>query len=1013
MPLSDETKEKILKVTDVAKTVVHYGFIPFVIYLAVVLRLHYRTKMKFFGMEIGFKDRGHRRRGLDSQAHRSSQSESEKAPRADKMLQNTTQRRMEQWNEIVGPAPSPVAHTHVMGRRERFEDRNENSFHAFSQYLPSATATAPNGSSGMMATAIGVVGVAMPPGSPSSPVSSSSFSGGGAGGHATMSHSDNGNSGGDHVDNDADMRDDEQQGSVDVLGGIGGGGRAPLVAPVPSRYSMGLGGGSTLSRVADRDFDDLSGSSSIPLESSSSQRASSDSDAGSAGGGIAGAAGGSLLSYRRTSTSSAAGSGGVYHHRRRTSTSGLHHIQFVNHRRPSASSSSPGAAGYHHTHDEDQDMDYEMDSNVATPSTESASLSETELVEQEAKRRRYERDHARRQLDDEDEGDEEGDEEDMEEMEEEEEDDDEYEGDDGEENNEEEEGDVEAVEGHHHPQPQPNPTPSIMAKVPAVAHHHRPPAIFINYNAAFTSSGPDPWNLRPSVESLDDDDDDDDDDNDDEEYVCGLEGSDWCDLENLDADMDETGEDGDAGEKGSEILSVEDSEYPDSASLTKHDRHRQQYYRKRSIGEVESTSSSGSGSGSNSSIGRSRMQHRDRRRRTTRPQLSPSLSSNAATLSIVDCVADQANSSLAWSCLPSVKDGIEPARQTQQQQQYQPNQQQSQQFNTKVRYDDAFLQQQQQQQQQRLGEEEDYPNLRARRPTRHAADISIKSSACQEESSGTSAAANTSPHPFTLAPIVSASCEGPLPPAARKIAVRRTESEPKSKYCDDAPNVCDARQPAGDASDFGYGHILAYAAKAMHLCPFVFSLLRTFAIFILVIMFIIVIFVNPLFFFRYRTQAGVCFSHQPRGWSYAYSKSVSWYAIDGDFHANQREVVRVLSFNANVVSHDAQYGNLLGLSAPSIALSIALSIAHTCTDLRYETAATVPTISQPDITTFSQNSTVVATVVTFNTTAASLASIAISITTKATAASHATPDPDPHCPHLTLLEKALKEPIEY
>lgn len=31
--MQEETKEKILKVTEVVKTVVHYGFIPFVIYL--------------------------------------------------------------------------------------------------------------------------------------------------------------------------------------------------------------------------------------------------------------------------------------------------------------------------------------------------------------------------------------------------------------------------------------------------------------------------------------------------------------------------------------------------------------------------------------------------------------------------------------------------------------------------------------------------------------------------------------------------------------------------------------------------------------------------------------------------------------------------------------------------------------------------------------------------------------------------------------------------------------------
>ena len=31
--MKDETKETILKVTEVVKTVVHFGFIPFVIYL--------------------------------------------------------------------------------------------------------------------------------------------------------------------------------------------------------------------------------------------------------------------------------------------------------------------------------------------------------------------------------------------------------------------------------------------------------------------------------------------------------------------------------------------------------------------------------------------------------------------------------------------------------------------------------------------------------------------------------------------------------------------------------------------------------------------------------------------------------------------------------------------------------------------------------------------------------------------------------------------------------------------
>jgi len=42
--MNHETKEVILKVTDVVKTVVHFGFIPFVIYLGKQLSLGF-TKM--------------------------------------------------------------------------------------------------------------------------------------------------------------------------------------------------------------------------------------------------------------------------------------------------------------------------------------------------------------------------------------------------------------------------------------------------------------------------------------------------------------------------------------------------------------------------------------------------------------------------------------------------------------------------------------------------------------------------------------------------------------------------------------------------------------------------------------------------------------------------------------------------------------------------------------------------------------------------------------------------------
>ncbi|KAG0236895.1 hypothetical protein BGW42_002393 [Actinomortierella wolfii] len=570
------------------------------------------------------------------------------------------------------------------GRRERFEDHRENSQKVFSHYQSSGSlspvgshpSTHESRSSALLPSSV-VGGFSSGPSSATSATAAATSSSSHVyydGGRTMSSYGDRGGKSRDD-DEDADMRYDDQQGSVDVLGGIGGGGRAFPAAAMPSRYTVGLGSGSTLSRVSDRDFDDLSGSSSIPLESSASQRISSDENNNSSSGG------GTLLTYRHASSSPPSG----FHHRRRTSTSGLHHVQFVHHRRPSASSSSPGGTGHLHSHDEDQDMDYEMDANVATPSAESAAtLSETELVEQEAKRRRYERDSARRRqeksgnnvadpeengceqpsfgrqsslrlpqqaslpVNEEDEDEDEDEEEDEEE--EEEEDDDDGDDDDGDDDDDasdsnadqDEQDEVEEEkeqsycthdgQKHHH---QPSPTETAVPTNPI--GRHQPPMIFISYNTAFTPSGADPWNLRPSIESSEDSDEDDDDDIDNDE-----EFSDPSDPEST-SDIDMEGLEGD--------------EEDNSDSVEEGDRHSLQNgessmrrHRKRSIGQVDadSSSSSGSGSGSGSSCRDQTRTGRHRRRRhrqhRSETSLSPSLTSKAATMGIIDLAIDHPDS---------------------------------------------------------------------------------------------------------------------------------------------------------------------------------------------------------------------------------------------------------------------------------------------------------------------------------------------------------------------------------